>query len=74
MEKPKKWKEDYVGIFFAEEIRTARIHNQCCDAWEKREDELKEQIQKHYDIYGYEKQNYLKEILEDFFNTKFEID
>lgn len=35
---------------------------------------LRKEVQLQYKIYGYEKQHYLKEILENFFNTKFKLD
>ncbi len=47
--------------------------NNACGLYEQREEKLLEEISKHYYIYGYEKQHYLQEILEKYFNTKIEI-
>lgn len=40
---------------------------------EKKLEDLKKEIQTHYFIYGYEKQNYLQGILEDFFEITFKM-
>jgi len=37
-------------------------------------EELKEEIKRHYKFYGYEKQGYLKEILEKNLGCKFKLD
>ncbi len=39
-----------------------------------RKDRLEIEIRKQYKIYGYEKAHYLKDLLEEFFKTNFEID
>ncbi len=51
------------------EIR-AEAFNDACELYEKREQKLLENITKHYYIYGYEKQHYLKEILEEYLKVK----
>ena len=40
---------------------------------EKKLEDLEKSIKTHYRIYGYEKQGYLKEILDKFFGTTFKI-
>lgn len=57
--------------FTDEEINSFNI---ACEVWEKREKELLEKIKKHYYCYGYEKQHYLKELLEEYLETKLEVD
>ncbi len=47
--------------------------NRACDLYEDREKALLEEFRKQYKIYGYEKQHYIVEILEKFFDTKIEV-
>lgn len=37
-------------------------------------EDIEKAIGTHYKLFGYEKQYYLKELLEAFFETKFEVD
>lgn len=48
--------------------------NNACDKFADRERTLYEAIDKHYYLYGYEKAHYLRELLEKFFDLKFQMD
>ena len=47
--------------------------NRACDLYEDREKALLEEVIKHYYIYGYEKQSYIKEILEQYLGKEIEV-
>lgn len=77
MIKPKKYRvmENLINKDIISNRESSRKgFNNACDEFAERERTLYEAIDKHYYCFGYEKQHYLKALLEDFFNLKFQMD